>query len=549
MRGLYLIYSMMGKLFNDMQWPPDYTQEIKRRIERLQKLREKPSLWPMLREHYKTNPVDWINHWCVTYDPRNKPPLPRVMPFILFPKQEQFIWFLYGLWQDRESGLCEKCRDMGATWECCAFSVWLWLFHSGSAIGWGSNKAESVDDKENPKAIFPKMRQIIQHLPGFMIPDGFNMLKHGTHMKLINPENGSTIIGESGDNIGRGGRTTMYFKDEAAHYERPELIEAALGDNTDVQVDISSVNGSANVFYRRRMAGELWERGKGFLKGIIRVFIFDWRDHPNKTQEWHDARRSKAEREGLLHIFNQEVERDYTGSVDKIILQGEWLRACIDAHIKLGFPSDGEKVAGQDVADGGGDKNAIAGRHGVVLKLCEHWGGDAGEAAPIAVSYCVQHGFDELYYDSIGVGAGFKAGINNITLPRNLRVQPWNAATSPLDADDNIIPGDSDSPTNNDQYANLKAQSYFRMRGRVYKTYRAVVHGETYPYEEMISFDSTMPHLHELLMQLTQPVYKYSSNGKTMVDKKPDGALSPNMADAVVICYNPTREISILDVL
>jgi hypothetical protein len=53
--------------------------------------------------------------------------------------------------------------------------------------------------------------------------------------------------GEAGDNIGRGGRTLVYFKDESAHYEHPDLIEAALGDNTNVQIDISSVNGLGNV--------------------------------------------------------------------------------------------------------------------------------------------------------------------------------------------------------------------------------------------------------------------------------------------------------------
>jgi hypothetical protein len=51
------------------------------------------------------------------------------------------------------------------------------------------------------------------------------------------------LICEAGDNIGRGGRTLVYFKDESAHYEHPDLIEAALGDNTNVQIDISSVNG------------------------------------------------------------------------------------------------------------------------------------------------------------------------------------------------------------------------------------------------------------------------------------------------------------------
>ena len=217
------------------------------------------------------------------------------------------------------------------------------------------------------------------------------------------------------------------------------------------------------------------------------------------------------------------------------------MRAAVDAHVKLGFGADGEKVAGQDVADEGGDKNALAIRHGVILKYAEHWGGDAGEAAKAAVPRCIEHGVRDLYYDSIGVGAGFKVGVNNMTLPPGLKVHPWDAGAAPLDPQKNIIPGDKQSPTNEDQYANLKAQSWWRLRTRFYKTFRAVHHGDVYDSAELISLDSTLPRLHELQMELSQAVHKYNAVGKVLVDKKPAGAKSPNLADAVVIAYNPIR--------
>lgn len=526
-----------------MTWPPDYTLEIKRRIERIVQIKEKPVLWGLLRDHYKTNPVDFINHWCVTYDPRNKPPIPKVMPFVLFPKQEEFIWFLYEMWRAGESGLIEKCRDMGASWLCCAFSVWLWLFHEGSAIGWGSRKEEYVDKKGDPKAVFPKIRQILEHLPDFILPVGFDMDKHATYMKIVNIDNGSTMTGEAGDQLGRGGRTSIYFKDESAHYEHPELIEAALGDNTDVQIDISSVNGSANVFYRRRMAGEIWEKGKEFARGVVRVFIFDWRDHPLKTQEWYDARRNKAEREGLLHMFAQEVDRDYSGSVERVIIESAWVNAAVDAHIKLGFGDDGKKIAAQDVADEGGDKNALAARHGVVLKYIDHWGGSAGDAARKAIPECATLQIDELYYDVIGVGSGFKNEINNMqergAIPARLKVLPWNAAESPTNPTQNIIPGDLQSPTNENFFANLKAQAWWNLRTRFYKTYMAVTGKESYDSSELISLPSGLNRLHELKIELSQAVHTYNGKGKVIVDKKPNGAHSPNLADAVTMAYTP----------
>lgn len=536
-----------------MTWNPDYIAAIQKRLTMIGKAKKDPYIITGLQEFYKWNPTQWINDWCITYDPRNKPPLPRVLPFLLFPRQVDFVDFLWSCYQDGENGLVEKSRDMGASWLACAFSAWLWLYHDGSAIGWGSRKEEYVDKKGDPKAIFPKIRQILESLPDWMLPKDWDIDKHATYMKIIHPVNGSTITGEAGDNIGRGGRTSIYFKDESAHYEHPESIEAALGDNTNVQIDISSVWGTGNIFHRRRMAGIEWERGVEMPKGRTRIFVMDWRHHPLKTQEWYDNRRKKAESEGLLHLFAQEVDRDYLAAMEGIIIPAAWVKAAIDAHIVLNIPVEGEKIAAQDVADGGGDKNALIMRTGIVAHYAHAWGGDAGDAAEKSIPECVQHSMHELFYDSVGVGSAFKTQINTMkkrdNWPKGLRIHPWNGGLSPLDPEKNIIPGDMQSPKNKDQYKNVKAQAWFRARTRFYKTYRAVVYKEAYNPAELISLDSKMPLLHQLCMELSQAVEKNPGDGKVVVDKKPEGTPSPNLADALIMCYCPIRKISILQVL
>lgn len=513
------------------------------------KLVDEPELIALAHEVYAQDCVRWINDWCVTVDPRNSENLglTRKMPFILFKRQEEMVEFVLGCLRDKENGLIEKSRDMGATWLCCAISVWLWIYHRGTIVGWGSLLAHNIDDRGNPKAIFLKIRQIIDNLPHFMRPENYDPRWHAPSMKILHPDDtfGTAIIGEGGDNMGRGGRTTIYFKDESAHYEHPELIEAALGDNTNVQIDISSVNGSANVFYRKRMAGEVWYPGCTIAPGRLRVFILDWKDHPGKSQEWHDRREETARREALLHVFRQEVDRDYAGSVDRIIIPQEWVRACVDAHKILGIAEDGERMSAQDIADGGADKNAWAGRYGVVLKFTDDWAGEADESPKVAIPLCVQYGIYALQYDSVGVGTGFKATIKHMqsmrTLPPSMRIVPWNGGSEPLDPDKHVILNDKESPLNKDQYLNLKAQSWFRMRMRCYKTWRAVKFGEKYPHAELCSFDGTIPKINEMMMQLSQATHDANGKGKTIVDKTPAGAVSPNMADAVVMCYNPLR--------
>lgn len=532
-------------------WPLNYTAIFDKRSKMLLEIKQNPALKTTLNIIYKNDPVKFIEDWCITYDPRTAT---KIMPFILFPRQKEFVQFFLECLRDKENALVEKCRDVGATWLCCAISVWMWLYIPESSIGWGSRKEMLVDRLGDPDSIFEKIRLIIRKLPAFLLPVGFNTKDDMPALKIINRIGGAIIKGEAGDNIGRGGRSLVYIKDESAHYERPELIEASLGDNTDVQIDISSVNGTANVFYRRRQSGEVWEPGKVMTKGKTRVFIFDWRDHPGKTTEWYEGRRQKAQDDGLLHIFAQEVDRDYSGSIEGVIIPQKWVNAAIDAHIKLKFEPSGAKLAALDVADEGGDKNAYAMRYGVILQYIDHWGeGDPGETSRKAIGLTQEQGVNELYYDCIGVGASVKSDTNRMeregVLPRTLKVCPWNAGSSPLNPTKRLIPGDINTPKNEDFFLNLKTQAWWMLRDRFRKTYEVIVQNKSYPYDELISIPSTLERIHEVKAELSQPVFTKNSAGKTLVDKKPDGARSPNLADAVCMVYTPNRKVSILDVL
>jgi len=407
-------------------------------------------------------------------------------------------------------------------------------------------------------SIFEKIRAVIRGLPREFLPQGFSEKDHMTYMKVVNPQTGATITGEAGNNIGRGGRKRIYFKDESAHYERPDLIEAALGDNTRVQIDISSVNGTGNVFHRRRENGQDWEVGAPVVKDRANVFVFDWTHHPEKTEQWYKQRRKKAEDEGLLHIFAQEIDRDYASSVQGIIIPAEWVRAAVDAHIKLQFTDDGKWVAGLDVADEGGDRNALAQRKGVVLKGVKVWGQvDTGVTARRAIQYLRKPRETQLMYDCIGVGAGCKAEFNRLRgldesgevekgapqWPQGLRVQPWNAGAKVLFPKKRVIRGDKDSPLNEDHYLNLKAQAWWELRSRFWKTYRAINEGLDIDTEDLISIDSsgfTKEELAQLIKELSQATSSLSPGRlKSMVDKTPEGTRSPNMADAVVMAFWP----------
>lgn len=526
-------------------WPIDPVPVLAWRQNQVILLRNDDDLVAGAKAYYSTHPVEFINHWCDTYDPRKAGPGSQAkMPFVLFEKQQELVEYLHDCLTSEVNGLVEKTRDMGATWVCSAFSVWLWLFWPGASVGWGSRKSQLVDKLGDPDSIFEKMRILITGLPSFFMPVGFNETEHLSYMRIVNPESGSTITGEAGDNIGRGGRKLIYFKDESAWYERPEKIEAALSDNTRVQIDISSVNGLGNVFHRRRESGVLWT---GKIKpDRTQVFVMDWTDHPDKNQEWYDARKAKAEAEGLLHIFAQEVDRNYSASVEGLLIQMDWVRAAIDAHKKLNISDSGMWCAALDVADKGGDTNALAKSQGIILRDVKEWGArDPAVTARKAIAGVTRLGRIALQYDCIGIGVSVKSEVNNLkdakSLPANVRMVPWDAGSAVQYPDKRVIPGDNESPINKDFYTNLKAQGWWELKNRFYRTWRAVTKGAVYDPDTLISLDSTMPKLRQLEKELCQVTAGPGARLKLLINKTPEGTKSPNLADAVMMCFWPMK--------
>jgi phage terminase large subunit len=548
-----------------VQWPPDYDAEVKRRHRLLVRMHNMSAAQVAGAIKFYSSGLEgciaFMEDWCETFDPRNAGTGRSArMPMKMFPKQMDLIEFLYACYSEEANGLIEKSRDMGATWCCVNFSLWLFLFQSGATIGWGSRKAALVDKLGDMDSIFEKIRFQMLSVPVILWPKNFDPSEMMGLMKIYDPS-GNAITGEAGDDIGRGGRKRVYFKDESAHYEHPEMIDAALDDNTRCQIDISSVNGLGNVFHTKRENGVEWSPGQPAVRGKTNVFVMDWSDHPAKTQEWYQRRREESEDKGLLHKFSQEVDRNYSAAVVGVIVPAEWVQSAIDAHVKLGLDTGRGWHAGLDVADEGGDTNALVTRRGILVQSVDEWGApDVGATTRRAIGI-LQDLVPQntkgrrpvrVYYDSVGVGAGVKAESNRLSsdelpdherMPAGMKFFSWNAGAKPQDPDAKVEEtDDGEVPTNAEFFQNLKAQGWWGVRRRFEKTHRCVTEGKLiFPVEELISIPSTLPMLRKLQKELSQATSKKSSTMKLLVDKKPPGTKSPNTADALVECFTPVE--------
>ena len=521
---------------------PDYTQVFEWRMERLQRIRANPEVLPALKAFYRDNPAQFIIDWGMTVDPRNvERGLPARIPFLLFPKQEEWIQWFVEHWRTSKPGITEKTRDMGMSWLTVGMAASLCLFNRGIIAGFGSRKEEYVDKIGSPKSLFDKARNFIGLLP-VEFRGGWNPKAHAPHMRILFPENDSAMTGEAGDGIGRGDRTSFYIVDESAFLERPYLVDASLSATTNCRQDISTPNGMANSFAERRHSGK------------VDVFTFHWRDDPRKDDAWY---KKQCEELDAVTVA-QEIDINYSASVEGVLIPSAWVQAAVDAHIKLGIQPTGQRMGALDVADEGKDTNAFTSRHGFLLEDIEEWSGKGDDifgTVQRAFSICDQRRLEMYRFDSDGLGAGARGDARVINEQRKERRErqitatPYRGSGSPANPEDEAVPGEygQQGRLNKDFFANAKAQGWWRLRTLFRNTWRAVEEKMPFSPDEIISISGAMPLKNKLIVELSQPTYSVNGVGKIVVDKKPDGTKSPNLADSAMIAYAP-MEFTSMDI-
>lgn len=526
---------------------PDYTALILERGRRLAKLRSDPKLLRAAKLYYARHPADFIADWMWTYDPRRLAVgLPPSIPFVPFPRQVDFLDWLSGLLATRKSGLVEKSREVGASYLAIAFALTHWLFSKGFKAGFGSRVRDKVDHLGDPDSIFEKGRLILRDLPREFLPRGYNETTDATLLRLINRENGATIVGECGDQIGRGGRNLIYFVDESAFLEHPKMVDASLSLNTDVRIDMSSVNGP-NHFYEKRTSGR------------VDVFVFDWREDPRKDEAWY------AEKKRTLDavVVASEIDRDYQASVEGVCVPGAWLQAAVNFEwIEDGRDvlADGLLRAGFDPADEPtGDPNGFATVKGVkVLKeinnlpgILDWRGASVIQNSRKAVELCRERGIGVLRYDKIGVGAGPRG----VFLEMKTRAAAEGKALDIAFEGINVGTRGKDLPGRfedtgrlcRDMFGNLKAQEWWRMRQRFRRTYEHREGIQTYEPHQLIS----IPNHAGLIADLGKPQVIFADDGKILIESKATTGTT-TYADAVILAFvqrpkaNPLGGIGVL---
>jgi len=315
-------------LIETANYPKDPADNLRWRTKILRKSRVNLEFREMLKRLYYEDILFAFNAFFYTLDVRRRPH--HHQPFCTYPYQDEQILALQEAINSGEDKCLEKSRDMGVTWIVLGTMFWFWCQPSGGAdFLLGSRIEDYVDKKGDPRTHFAKLRYLLNRLPKWLRPKGFNPRSHDTFMKLVNPVTESSFTGESNNpNFSTQGRYLGILYDEFAKWEgSDESAWTAGGDASPCRIAVSTPFGAGGQFYRlvtdgrTRKATLHWSLHPRKARGLSCLWPtpnehekddrgVNWSAEEKLTSPWYE----KECRRRLPSEIAQELDIDYLGA-------------------------------------------------------------------------------------------------------------------------------------------------------------------------------------------------------------------------------------------
>lgn len=321
---------------------------------------------------------------------------------------------------------------------------------------------------------------------------------------------------------------------------------------------IANLNSSEDPFPKRFIVPfqDILDRDGVYEDDLHLIIKMNYTDNPWFADSGLEGERLFDFENKPRAVYDHIWQGAFLDTVENSIILAEWFDACVDAHIKLGFEPTGQERLAYDPADSG-DAKAVGYQHGsVVTGVSSTNAGDVNTATDWALGFAVKLKPDVFLWDSDGIGLSLRRQVMEGLKGKKVKIVPFHGGETvqhPNEIYDGIEgEGFFDierGRTNSAMFLNLRAQNYWRLRDKMFKTYLAVEKGKYFPPHELISFSSGIKELTGLRAEICRIPRKYSnSNGKIQILSKPEMKAkkikSPNMADVVMMLQ---QEVDIYD--
>ena len=233
-----------------LPYPKEYRENMEFRAKILRKAQTDHTFQAKLKELFFRDILFAFNCFFYTLDVRKRPF--HNQPFITYPFQDKVILEIQKAIQEGYDLPNEKSRDLGLSWIVILIFQHFWLNPKGGAdFLCGSRIEDYVDKHGDMRTILEKFRYALYKLPYWLQPKDFSRKTHDNFMRIMNPETGSAITGESNNpNFSTGGRYAGILLDEFAKWkDTATQAWTAAGDASPSRIPVSSAFGVGGKFY------------------------------------------------------------------------------------------------------------------------------------------------------------------------------------------------------------------------------------------------------------------------------------------------------------
>lgn len=195
-----------------------------------------------------------------------------VIPFNLWPAQLALAWSL----MTERLLLILKARQLGISWLCCAYALWLCLFQEGRVVLLFSKG--QIEANELARRILV----LYERLPEWMRAAGPALVTQNT--TELAWDNGSRVQSLAATkNAGRSFTASLVIADEFAFLQWPDTLYTAMKPTVDgggQLIILSTAGGENNLFHA------LWkEAAKGASR--FRPIFLPWQARPDRDADWY----------------------------------------------------------------------------------------------------------------------------------------------------------------------------------------------------------------------------------------------------------------------
>jgi len=261
--------------------PKDPIANLKWRIAVREAALDDVDLQDQLRQACFSDLLFFFNGFLTLVEPRATI---KEIPFITWPHQDGvFLEMDEAISSCEQTGemidvLCPKSREQGGTFGYLGVILRRWLRDRRFKAGLVTRNEDMVDSKTNEDTLIFKLVAMLEALPFWLRPRGFDFEKHrllSEHI-LYNPETQGTIKGSAAvADLFRQGRLTVLAFDEAGSKEwitggKDYEAMASTSNTTRCRILVSTYGADSGMFF------ESCQEPMGRTK----LLKLDWRDNP-----------------------------------------------------------------------------------------------------------------------------------------------------------------------------------------------------------------------------------------------------------------------------